>query len=528
MRIKFGKLPLVAILVLTLVVTFYPTSWSMESHGAQVFAGGDGTAGNPYQIATKAQLSSVRNYPDKNYILMNDIVFASSDFKSGGAYYNSGSGWKPIGPLTSAFTGTFNGNGKKITGLVVAAAGGGNGGLFNYNNGTITNLGISGGTISATGSVFSHAGGIAAENGGTIQNCYSSATVSSTGTAGGVAGRSLNGTVAKCFNAGTVTGLTEVGGICGWFGEGTLSNCYNTGKITGNATSSGNHIGGIAGAGDACVLEHCYNIGPVTADFSVTGGITAYRSSATLTDCFYLEGSGENSEGVSLSSTQMEQSASYHGFDFTNVWVWNTYNHLPALRTCPARTASIPSVSLNLSTTYSDASLRYRVIKAKWASVSNASGYKVWYKKSTDTNAKSAYTTNTSWSMLVDAGSKYYVKVIPYVSVAGVKYFSKNYSPEKYTFTLKAPSLQLSKSGTQDVDVKWGNIVGESGYYIYRKTGATGSWTRVKIIVSSSAASWMDSATVNGKTYYYKIKAYKTVGGSAVYGPLSPEETINR
>lgn len=109
------------------------------------FAGGSGTENDPYQITTKEQLSNVRNYMSSNFILMNDIVFEESDFKSGGAFYNSGRGWIPLGEGTEeAFTGVFNGNGKEIKGLRINIENRTETqkyvGLFTINDGMIKNL----------------------------------------------------------------------------------------------------------------------------------------------------------------------------------------------------------------------------------------------------------------------------------------------------------------------------------------------------------------------------------------------------
>ena len=69
-----------------------------------VFAGGSGTKVDPYQIETKEQLNAVRNNMSACYILTKDIVFEDSDFAEGGAYYNEGQGWEPIGRF-NALTG---------------------------------------------------------------------------------------------------------------------------------------------------------------------------------------------------------------------------------------------------------------------------------------------------------------------------------------------------------------------------------------------------------------------------------------
>ncbi len=86
---------------------------------AQTFAGGDGTAGNPYQIGTAAQLASIRHFMDKHFVLTADIDL------------NGYGNWKPIGKcdgsncLTSgelpdesqAFQGVLDGNGHVISNL---------------------------------------------------------------------------------------------------------------------------------------------------------------------------------------------------------------------------------------------------------------------------------------------------------------------------------------------------------------------------------------------------------------------------
>ncbi len=65
-----------------------------------------GTAANPYQIKTAAQLSAIQENPGAHYILMNDITLEGQ--------------WTPIGRKDEkyvAFSGHFDGNGKKIINL---------------------------------------------------------------------------------------------------------------------------------------------------------------------------------------------------------------------------------------------------------------------------------------------------------------------------------------------------------------------------------------------------------------------------
>jgi hypothetical protein len=74
----------------------------------QYFAGGDGTAENPYQIMNYEQLDSVRYFPDKAFIQMADIDLASM----------SGS-WHPIGNIQQPFSGSYDGDGFLINNLTI-------------------------------------------------------------------------------------------------------------------------------------------------------------------------------------------------------------------------------------------------------------------------------------------------------------------------------------------------------------------------------------------------------------------------
>ena len=67
------------------------------------FVGGDGSVNNPYQIANDAQLNAVRNYPESNFVLVNDIDLSK--------YEN----WVPI----PKFSGSLDGKGYTIKNLKI-------------------------------------------------------------------------------------------------------------------------------------------------------------------------------------------------------------------------------------------------------------------------------------------------------------------------------------------------------------------------------------------------------------------------
>ncbi|MDW7730485.1 MAG: ZmpA/ZmpB/ZmpC family metallo-endopeptidase-related protein, partial [Bacillota bacterium] len=89
----------------------------------------DGSAASPFEIGNANQLDDVRNYlDDKHFIQTADI-----DLGVGG--WADGEGWEPLGDSTTKFSGSFDGDGYKISNLTVNRPLTQYQGLFGYTNG---------------------------------------------------------------------------------------------------------------------------------------------------------------------------------------------------------------------------------------------------------------------------------------------------------------------------------------------------------------------------------------------------------
>ena len=112
---------------------------------------------------------------------------------------------------------------------------------------------------------------------------------------------------------------------------------------------------------------------------------------------------------------------------------------------------------------------------------------------------------------------KYNIKVVTYKTKSGYKCYNAGKATSIYTLK-KVTGVTTVKSGTK-VKVSWTNISGETGYQISQSTKKSGT-NIVATYKTTSGKSKTISAT-KGKSYYYKVRAYKVVDGKKIYGPWS-------
>ena len=161
------------------------------------------------------------------------------------------------------YMGVIDGNGHTITGLTDCLLHQNNGTVRNltfiepnisssfyagavtsYNEGTIENCHVVGGSIEST---WYLSGGIAGIHGGrrAIRACSSTATVTSNENAGGIVGY-IQGPVLACYATGSVSGSNNSGAIVGENDNGTITACYwsgDAGKGVGSGTDNTMEVG---------------------------------------------------------------------------------------------------------------------------------------------------------------------------------------------------------------------------------------------------------------------------------------------
>ena len=221
---------------------------------------GSGTSGDPYQIATLNNLYwlSQNNSAFGNYFIQTADIDASST-----STWNSNAGWPPIGDETHPFTGTYDGQGKTISGLYIHRIQNEQG-LFAVTTGaTISNLGLVNANIYAYEYGGNAVGALVASNQATITNCFSTGTVVGEAAVGGLIGESSGLAVTGCYSTCAVTAYLSGGGLIG-YSTSAVSNCYSRGNIGRPSSSTSTDFGGFIGNHAGGTVQNCYSTGNVT------------------------------------------------------------------------------------------------------------------------------------------------------------------------------------------------------------------------------------------------------------------------
>ncbi len=201
---------------------------------------GDGSSGDPWQIADCEDLGAVRDIYDEGYyyyILVADVDYADCIDPDPGLGYP---GFMPIGTLSEPFEGVFDGQGHKISNLFIWLPTGNFVGLFGVTgpDAEIYDLVLE--DVDVTGNI--RTGGLVGLNTGHIEGVTVSGRVSGRnlkilGGTGGLAGGSRlleesEGSIIDCHSSADVSGAISVGGLVG-FNEDLIIGCSATGRVTG-------------------------------------------------------------------------------------------------------------------------------------------------------------------------------------------------------------------------------------------------------------------------------------------------------
>ncbi len=263
--------------------------------------------------------------------------------------WNGGSGFMPVGDVTTNFTGRFDGLGHTISGLVIDQPTTDNIGLFGVTSAAIIrNVGLVGGSVSGGTSVgaligssnyytsilqsYATADVIGSANVGglvgyghevIVSNAYAAGNVSAAGNNGTAVGGLLGhdegySSIVRSYASGNVNGGTSsssdlTGGLIGYLKVyTTLTDVYATGTVTGYS-----NVGGLVGNVWENDISNAYATGCVVGTSSV-GGLVGGKYSGAITNSFWdtqTSGQATSAGGTGKTSAEMMQYSTYSNWN---------------------------------------------------------------------------------------------------------------------------------------------------------------------------------------------------------------------
>jgi hypothetical protein len=523
---------------------------------------GAGTVGSPYLITSCTQLQEVKYNLSAYYNLSNNIdCTAVSNFATLGN-----------------FTGVFNGNNYSVSNITMTTAGSlADMGLFSkisactiqnlkllnfqLSASLYSNVGILAGSmdpvactvsnVSVSGAVsgVNYVGGlIGMQNttAGTITNCSSSATVTSTGNGiGGLIGRN-SGTITGSYATGSMaSNALYIGGLTGQ-NFGTISKSYARGNITGNSYYSGglvgldggsilnsfamgnvtgtDYIGGLIGrkTTDTIEVTNSFSKGLITSSGSNVGGfIGLNEGTGTINSCYYdttTSGKSDTGKGTPTVTADMKLYSTFTGWDFTDTWTLS-----------PSVNSGYPSLSggflINagaLYTTSTSVTLNITCPVDSWTPVQMAYG--------TSTNPTNWETCSSTASVTLSSGSGTKTVYVAFKDAGGTISSDSTQTIILDTTLPTGPSSVTANSGIHFIngafnlvmngaisDTGGSGLVSPDSYRICRsEDNLTGCSVWLAGFYSSTASiSGSDLPFTNGATRYYYAYVVDNAGNTS-------------
>ncbi|MDE6957176.1 MAG: L,D-transpeptidase family protein [Lachnospiraceae bacterium] len=183
-------------------------------------------------------------------------------------------------------------------------------------------------------------------------------------------------------------------------------------------------------------------------------------------------------------------------------------------------------VQVSAPTVKKVSSAGYNALTITWGKVEGADGYAIY--RSTARNGK--YTrigtaVGGSKESFTDkkctCGRYYYYKVRAYRKVNKQNCYGDLSESPEYGKSIPE-KVKINSNATQNystkIVLKWNRTAGASGYEVFRSTAKNGKYTKLKTITKGNITEWTNTGLKKGKIYYYKVRAYRTMGGKKVYG----------
>ena len=186
--------------------------------------------------------------------------------------------------------------------------------------------------------------------------------------------------------------------------------------------------------------------------------------------------------------------------------------------TLTAYFASIPTPRIKVT------AIGYSTVKITWSLNPNATSYQIYRAAPRRSGFALIDTVGSGVTTYIDtngliAGKTYYYMVAA-CCTAGPTQTRRLSSVRYVTPKWPVPTLRASLTNYHTANLSWSSVAEADGYKVFRNTSYRGEYTEIAD-VAAPTLTYQDAGLEYGRTYYYKVLPYDSVGAEKITGTFS-------